>query len=194
MKKVLVIKGHTRSDSYCDALADRYIKGSTEAGNQVQVLRLTDLNLEDFLKYQHRPTTDYPEMLTEVHEQMKWADHLVFVYPTWWGLPPGLVKTFIEVGFAPKVAFRYLPLKGRVVKVEKLFRGKSARLISTMDAPPFYYNWFMGDPGGKAMKRTILNFCGISPVKKSYFGSVKVSTAEKREKWLKKIESVGRSD
>ena len=36
-----------------------------------------------------------------------------------------------------------------------------------------------------------MNFCGIKPVKRTYFGSVKVSTEVQRKKWLLKAEQLG---
>jgi NAD(P)H dehydrogenase (quinone) len=77
------------------------------------------------------------------------------------------------------------------VRWDKLLKGKSARIISTMDAPPWYYKWIIGDPGGKIMRKGILGFSGISPVKTTYFGSVKVSTEGQRDKWIKSLHLLG---
>jgi hypothetical protein len=43
------------------------------------------------------------------------------------------------------------------------------------------------------MKRTILEFCVIKPVKVSSFGPVKNATLQKREKWLAKADAFGRN-
>ncbi len=32
----------------------------------------------------------------KAQEDIKWSNHLVFVYPTWWATPPALLKAFIE--------------------------------------------------------------------------------------------------
>jgi len=70
-------------------------------------------------------------------------------------------------------------------------KRKSARLIVTMDTPPWYFRWVYGRPGHNAMKRTILGFCGIKPIKISSIGSVKHSKESKRETWLNNVQKLG---
>ncbi len=125
-------------------------------------------------------------------ENILWADHLVFVYPTWWATPPALMKAFIERTLTPGFAFKYKKSK-HVVAWDKFLQGKSARIISTMDTPPLFYKWVIGDPGYKMMK-DILNFCGIKPVSKTYFGSVKMSSEETRRKWIDACRTLGLKD
>jgi putative NADPH-quinone reductase len=123
---------------------------------------------------------------------IKWAKHFGFVYPTWWATPPALLKAFIERILLPGFAFKYKESK-RIVAWDKFLDGKTARIISTMDTPPLFYTWIIGDPGFKMMKQ-ILNFCGIRPVKKTYFGSVKMSSEATRQKWIDKCYDIGRND
>jgi putative NADPH-quinone reductase len=41
------------------------------------------------------------------------------------------------------------------------------------------------------MKKGILEFCGIKPVKITTLSPIKSSNESKREKWLKQIEKIG---
>jgi putative NADPH-quinone reductase len=41
------------------------------------------------------------------------------------------------------------------------------------------------------MKKTILEFCGIKPVRITEVGPVKDSTDEKRKKWLQQVRALG---
>ena len=191
-KKVLVVQAHPRSASFCGALAAEYVEGSKSAGNEVQVLQLTDLDLGRFLVLEN--SEKHPEVLKQVQEQLVWADHFVFVFPIWWAQPPALLKSYFEIAFAPDVAFRDKPSKGKIVQIEKLLIGKSARIIATMDTPPWIYKYLIGDPVGKALGRAILGFCGVKPVKKTYLGPVTKSTDSQRAAWLKTARSMGSSD
>ena len=67
----------------------------------------------------------------------------------------------------------------------------SARLICTMDSPTWYYRLFMGAPGLRMMKRSLLHFCGVSPVRASPIGSVRFSTPARRESWLEDMRRLG---
>ena len=42
-----------------------------------------------------------------------------------------------------------------------------------------------------AMKKGILEFCGVKPVKVTTLGPVKTSSNDKRQKWLRKAEQLG---
>ncbi len=190
MKKILIIKSHPKKDSFCNALVEKYIEGTKKSGNKIEIIDLKNLNLEKYLKYEHKGNPKLSPDLLDAQKLIKWADHLVFAYSTWWGTPPALLKVFIEIVFESGFAYKY-PKSGKSFKIDKLLTGKSARLIATMDIPPLFNSLFGGDSGGKMMKRAVLNFCGVKPVYKNYFGSVKLSSEEKRKKWLEKVYEIG---
>jgi NAD(P)H dehydrogenase (quinone) len=48
-------------------------------------------------------------------------------------------------------------------------------------------------PGHNAMKRAILNFCGIKPVKITTFAPVKSSDDKQRKGWLVEVEKLGQN-
>lgn len=198
MAKVLMIYGHTRKDSFAHSLGLAYAKSSKGQGNEIKETYLNELHLEDFLKYPHQAENNskmvYPSDLQDLHKDLLWADRLIFVFPTWWGLPPALVKLYVEVVFAPKIAFRYLPVKYGMNRWEKLLKGKTARLLVTMDSPTWYYKFLTKNAIGNSFKNNILGFCGVKTLGINYFGSVKVSTKEVREKWLVKAARLGERD
>ena len=192
MKKILVVLGHSSVDSFCGGLAERYCAGAVEAGHEVRRINVGELEFEPFLgKGYHEEQEVEPDIL-DAQEQIKWCDHIVFVYPTWWATGPAILKAFIERTLVPGFAFKYKASK-YFVAWDSFLTGRSARIISTMDGPPWYYRWVTGDPGYKMMK-DILVFCGIKPVLKTYFGSLEMSTEAVREKWLSKCYDIGRKD
>ena len=76
-----------------------------------------------------------PDLL-EALEKIKNADHMVWVHPIWWYSMPALLKGFIDRTFLPGIAFK--SKEGNVFP-EQLFKGKSARIITTSDTPWWYY-------------------------------------------------------
>jgi putative NADPH-quinone reductase len=150
------------------------------------------MDLEPYLKYRHG--TDHPVMtpdLEAMRTQLVWADHYVFAYPIWWGLPPALLKVYFEVVFAPGVAFRYLPRQGSRVRWERLLAGRTAQLLVTGDAPPWFWRYVRGAADERALERSILGFCGVRTMKTAYFGSVKTSTPAERQQWLSSAKALG---
>lgn len=187
--KVLVILGHPNHASLCGALAEAYVGGARQGGQEVRILRLGDLDFD--LNYPTRPQDapgDEPD-LAEARAQFVWAEHLVFVYPNWWGTMPALLKGFIDRIFTPGFAFR-LHDDGTW---DRLLKGKSAQLITTMDTPGWVYRGIYGQPGINALRRATLQFCGVSPVRVLRFGTVFNSTAPQRGHWIEKARAAGRA-
>ena len=116
-----------------------------------------------------------------------WADHLVFVYPTWWGTMPALLKGFLDRVLAPGFAFEEIGSAG----YRALLTGRTAELLTTTDTPGWVWRWIYGAPGDKAMARAILGFCGIEVVQIRRFGPVRGSRPEQRRAWLESAEAAG---
>ena len=190
MKKILVILGHPRKDSLCGALAAAYAVTARTAGAEVRELALADLVFDPVLHLGYRGEQAPEADLAAAQESILWADHLAFVYPTWWGGLPALLKGFIERVFLPGFAFRY---RQDSPWWDRLLAGRSARLLVTMDTPPWYYRWFYRMPGHNQMRRTILEFCGIKPVRIAQFGPVKTSSPAQRDKWLEAARRAARA-
>lgn len=189
MKKILIINGHPDKKSFCFALAESYKKGADTNGVDCKLVHLIDLKFNPVLTYGYRVVSDLEIDLLKMQQDILQADHLVMVYPNWWGTYPALLKGFIDRVFLPNFAFKYhanSPLPS------KLLKDKTARLIVTMDTPKWYYWLINRSPGHNSMKKAILEFSGIKPVKISAFAIIKSSDDKKRKKWLDQVEMLGR--
>jgi len=188
--RVLVVNGHPRGGSLSEALAEAYMAGAAEAGAEVRRLRVADMRFE--------PNVLTPSPLDQMTEPsiedamnlVAWADHLVFVFPTWWGTMPALLKGFLDRVLMPGFAFED---RDDGEGWYKLLTGKSAHLLTTMDTPPFVYKWIYGAPGLNGLARATLGFCGIAPVRRSIFGPVKDSDPRLREGWLAEARAAGQA-
>jgi putative NADPH-quinone reductase len=190
MKKILIINGHPDKESLCFALAESYKKGADTNGNQCQLVHLIDLTFNPILTHGYRLVSELEPDLLKMQEAILQADHLVFVYPNWWATLPALLKGFIDRVLLPGFAFKY---HEKDPLWDKLLKGKTARLIVTMDSPKWYYWLINRNAGHNAMKIGVLEFCGIKPVKISAFAPVKSADELKRKKWLDEVETLGRN-
>jgi putative NADPH-quinone reductase len=187
-KRVLVILGHPASDSFCAALVESYVEGAREAKAEVKILRLGELDFNPILQGYKTSAPLEPDLVA-AQQAITWSEHIVFVYPIWWGAMPALLKGFIDRTFLPSFAFKY---RDKSALWDKLLTGRSARLLVTMDSPPWYFKWVNHMPNHYQMKKTILEFCGIKPVRISSFGAVKGSTAQQKAQWLAQAKQLGR--
>jgi putative NADPH-quinone reductase len=188
--RILVIDAHPMADSFCSALAGAYAEAAAAAGAEVRRLRLAELAFDPDLHQAYRHRQELEPDLACAQQDILWADHLVFAYPTWWGTVPARLKGFIDRVLHPGFAFKFT--SDKALFQEKLLAGRSARLLVTMDAPPWYYRWAIGAPGHRMMKTAVLGFCGVHPVRISSFGSVKLSSPERRQRWLRQASDLGR--
>lgn len=189
-KKIVIINGHPNKDSLCSALADAYKKGALGSGADVREIIVADLAFDVNLRYGYTKRIELEPDLLDAWEKIKWADHLVWVHPVWWGGLPAITKGFLDRLFLPGMAFKY---RDNSVWWDKLLTGKTARIITTLDQPGWYYRLMFGRPSVNQLKRSALQFCGIKPVKVTYIGIVKTSNAPTREKWLQKAELKGKN-
>jgi NAD(P)H dehydrogenase (quinone) len=188
MKNILIINAHPDKESFCFALAESYKMGAYKSKANVKLVHLIDLKFNPILTYGYRKISELEPDLIQIQQDILWANHLVFVYPNWWATFPALLKGFIDRVFLPNFAFKYH--KDNPFW-DKLLTGKTARLIVTMDTPKWYYFFINRSPGHNAMKKGILEFCGIKPVKITTFSPIKSSDEVKRKKWLQEVEDLG---
>ena len=100
------------------------------------------------------------------------------------------MKGFIERVFHPCFSFKYKRKKDMFPV--QLLKGRSARLIVTMDDFRLFDALIFCNSVIRIMKWSVLLLSGIKPVRTTIFASVKRSKIAKRKKWLKKVERLGR--
>lgn len=189
-KRILIINGHPNKEAFNYGLVEAYKQGALTSGAEVEEIVIADLQFNPNLKYGYRQRTELEPDLLDAWKKIQWADHLVWVHPVWWGGLPAITKGFIDRLFLPGMAFRY---RENSVFWDKLLTGKTAHIITTLDQPGWYYRLMFGRPSVNQLKRSTLQFCGISPVKVTYIGIIKTADASKRARWLQKINRAGQS-
>jgi len=188
MKNILIINGHPNKDSLNLALAEAYFKGAETSGSKVSIINISELAFNINLEYGYRQRVELEPDLIRSLALIKQADHLVWIHPVWWGGMPAIMKGFIDRLFLPGIAFKY---KENSLWWDKLLTGKTARIITTLDQPSWYYRLAYGRPSINQLKKSVLKFCGIKPVKVTYFGIVKTANEETRKQWINKVYQLG---
>lgn len=188
-KKILIINGHPDKESFNFALANAYKTGALAAGHEVQEIIVRDLVFNPNLQFGYRKRTDLEPDLLDVREKITWANHMIIIYPVWWGSVPAMLKGFLDRVLLPGFAFKK---RENSVWWDKFLTNKSARIICTMDQPSWYYRLVYARPSTNAMKKATLEFCGIKPVRVTSIGPIRLSKDSYRSNWLKKVEVLGK--
>lgn len=188
MNKILVINGHPNKESFNHALAIAYSNGAVKSGAEVSIIHIGELQFNPNLQFGYSKRMDLEPDLQYSLEKIKAADHLVWIHPVWWGGMPAIMKGFIDRLFLPGLTYQY---RENSIWWDKLLTGKTARIITTLDQPGWYYRLIYGRPSVNQLKKSTLEFCGIKPVKVTYLSIIKTAKPEQRRKWINQIYNLG---
>jgi NAD(P)H dehydrogenase (quinone) len=157
--RVLVVYCHPVPESFCAAVRDAALDAIAAKGCEA---RLVDLYAENFdpvmrdgerREYNERAPAD-PALAQHI-AHLRWAEAIVFVYPTWWYGLPAMLKGWLDRVWAKDVAFaldpggRITPLMGHIRKIA---------VVTTCGAPR-WWSHIVGHPGRKTILRGIRALC-----------------------------------
>jgi putative NADPH-quinone reductase len=194
VKRIVIIQGHPDpgGDHFCHALAQAYVKGATERGHEINVVDVARLDFP-FLRSRSDQRVEPPPAIRETQSAITHADHVVMIYPLWNGGAPARLKASLEQTFRPAFVFPDAkpgePLGFFSYYTQrKALKGKTARIVVTMQMPAFVYRWYFRPHPEK----NTFNVSGMGPVTESLIGGVDTHDASKRERWLRKMYALGR--
>jgi putative NADPH-quinone reductase len=134
-----------------------------------------------------------PEAIRQAQTAIVRCDHVVMLYPVWNGAMPALLKGFLEQTFRPAFIFPDAKPGDPIgftswITQRKALKGKTARVVVTMQMPAFVYRWYFHPHPEK----NTLRLSGIGPIRESLIGRVDTPDGRKRERWLHKMYALGR--
>ena len=189
---ILLILGHPSEASFCNALLDSYKAAAERAGAECKTIYISRLDFDVSLSdgYKNGETMALESDLLSAQQMIQWADHVVMAYPNWWGFMPAVAKGFIDRIFLPGFAFKHH--SGKIFP-EKLLKGKSIRLLITMDTPKWWFYLIYRASQYQILKNIVFGYVGFDPVRFSTFGFMRRSTPARRTKWLQKTGRMGKN-
>ncbi|MDG0855290.1 NAD(P)H-dependent oxidoreductase [Roseateles puraquae] len=189
-RRIALIQAHpdAAGGHLCHALAQAYADGAARAGHEVRVIDVAHLDFpllrspKDWLEGQ------VPDALRPAQDTIRWAEHLVIVFPLWLGDMPALLKAFLEQ--IARRGFAFEPVEGNPLG-RKLLNGRSARVVVTMGMPALVYRWIFRAHSLRSLERNILGFIGIGPVHETLVGAVDGLGDAGVKRWLGKLARLG---
>jgi putative NADPH-quinone reductase len=189
MARIAIIVGNPRRETFSHALAEAYRSGAAAAGHQASVFSISDMQFDPILREGFAKPQPLEPDLQAAQDAIGRADHLVIVFPLWFGTLPALLKGFIERVFQPGFAITGSIKAGTY---RALLQGQRARVIITMGMPGLIYRWYYGAHCAKMLRRNILEFVGFRPVRTTIYGMVESVSNDTRAGWLREVETLGR--
>lgn len=187
-KKIFILLGHPDKDTLNGTLASEYEKGALDAGHEVRRMNLGDLKFDPILHAGYKVIQELEPDLVAFQENMRWCEHFVVLYPSWWSTMPALLKGLIDRVWLPGFAFHFTH-GGNYW--QRLLKGRSATMIVTSDTMPLVQRILFGDTTNE-LKKGILWFAGFSPVRVYKFGYLKHFGMSRRFNLKSKVYRLGR--
>jgi putative NADPH-quinone reductase len=160
--RCLVVYAHPVETSYCAALCARAVDALRGARHEVRLLDLYREGFDPVLSRQerldyHTPGANEANIKPWI-EQLRWAEALVFVYPTWWYGLPAILKGWLDRVWVPGVTFTLpgggKPIRGlmdNIVRIVAITTSGSSRLWMAL----------VGNPGRRTILRGVRALCGM---------------------------------
>jgi putative NADPH-quinone reductase len=169
--KIVVIQGNPdpAGGHFGHALAAAYADAAKAAGHEVRTIEVAKLEFPLLRTSAEWQAGEPAQAIRQAQEAIGWAQHLLIVFPLWLGDMPAVLKAFFEQALRPGFALGKAQT-GRMPP--KLLKGRSARIVVTMGMPAFFYRIVYRAHSVKSLKRNILEFCGVHPVRTTLIGMV----------------------
>lgn len=186
-RKVFILMGHPDTDSLNRTLADEYQRGSEEAGHEVRRMNIGEMQFDPVLHKGYKVRQELEPDLVSFQENVKWSDHFVVFYPSWWSTMPALLKGLFDRVWLPGFAFHF----SGDFSWKKMMNGKSASMIVTSDTIPLAQRIIFGDTTNE-LRKGILWFAGFGPIRVHKYGYLKHFGMWRRERLKRKVYDLGR--
>jgi NAD(P)H dehydrogenase (quinone) len=152
--KCLVVIAHPLENSLCKHLSEKTIKHMQDSGHKVIVKDLYKENFNPVLTEVERASYykkqfDSTRLKNEL-DQLKEAESLILIFPTWWFSFPAILKGWFDRVWAPGYAYNHASDFGPITPcLEKL---KQVNVITTLGSPWWIDFFVLWRPVKKVLK------------------------------------------
>ncbi|MEM9572805.1 MAG: NAD(P)H-dependent oxidoreductase [Pseudomonadota bacterium] len=186
--KIFIWVGHPRETSLSHGLADAYQRGAESQGADIRRMNIHDMDFDPDLTHGYQQRKDHEPALVEFIENTKWADHLAWFHPLWWGGMPAKMQGAIDRAFLPGITFAY---HDDDPWWDKLLDGRTADVVVNADTPGWFLKFMYGNAHKHRITKQILGFTGVKVTNYSYFAQAKTASEAKIKEWMEKVYKIG---
>ena len=185
---ISVILAHPNPGSFNHAVANVAVDALRQNGHQVVLHDLCQENFPALLSAAElRKDAKLEPVIAKHCAEIVAADGIVIVHPNWWGMPPAILKGWIDRVLRMEVAYRFVANdQGEGVPVG-LLKAKAAMVFNTANTPDDREREIFGDPLETLWKKCVFDLCGVRKVHRRTFAVVVTSTPQQRAAWLAKV-------
>jgi len=189
--KILVILAHPHPGSFNHALAGTVQKILKKLKHTIIFHDLYAENFPPLLPADEIPRDGKCEPVIDTHcKELTEADGIVIIHPNWWGMPPAVLKGWIDRVLRPGIAYEFAEDDPGFGIPIGLLHAKTAIVLNTSDTNKDREENIFLDPLETLWKNCIFYLCGIKIFYRKMFRIMVNSDQEQREEWLSETERI----
>jgi len=186
--KILIILAHPNPGSFNHAIADTAVQALKKSGHDVIFHDLYAEGFQPILSRREIPKGAPVDGAIRRHcQDLALADGIVVVHPNWWGMPPAILKGWVDRVIRPGVAYEFLEGDSGEGVPRGLLRAGAALVFNTANTPPDREQTAFGDPLQTIWENCIFGLCGVARFHRKTFSVVVTSSPEERKAWLEEV-------
>ena len=183
--RVLVILAHPRSNSFNHAIGEAAVHVLEAEGHQVAFHDLYTEGFDPILGWKEIPKGSQIDGTIAMHcRDLVEAEGIIVVHPNWWGMPPAMLKGWVDRVIRPGVAYEFIEGDSGDGVPSGLLQARIALVFNTPNTPLQRELEAFGDPLQTLWKNCIFGLCGIGDFRRKSYGVVVTSTKVQRQAWL----------
>jgi putative NADPH-quinone reductase len=185
--RICILLGHTDRETLSGTFADTYERAAKEAGHEVRRMNIGEMQFDPILHKGYKVIQELEPDLKLFHENMKWCEHFVLVYPIWWSEVPAKLKGLFDRAWIPGFAFKFAD---HGLTWEKRLKGRTGRIITSANSSPWMI-YLMYGPITNVISSAILGFAGIR-TRTTLFGPSERSSPTTHARWIERVARLAR--
>lgn len=195
--KTVIVYNHPYDGSFCMAIREAVENGLRTGKHEYKVIDLDKDEFDPVMREKDLKAfamagrigedglADVDPLVFKYMKMLRWAEHIVMIFPIWWMTMPAMTKGFVDKVIFPGIAYK---MEGGQL-VSMLSSLKQVTIITTMNTPSdVYKDVYDNSLEGSLIKGTF-NKIGIHDIRWISLNMVKQVGDEKRWVWLDEIET-----
>ena len=187
--KVSLILAHPDPASFNHAIARKARETLEMNGHDVAFHDLYREGFDPVLPLEEIPKAVSLGLLIQNHcEEIHNTNGIIIIHPNWWGMPPAILKGWVDRVIRPGVAYEFLEGdNGEGVPCGRLL-AKTALVFNTSNTAAVREKDSFGDPLQRIWKDCVFGLCGVSKFHRRTFSIIITSNHLQRIAWLDEVE------
>jgi NAD(P)H dehydrogenase (quinone) len=189
--KILLILAHPKSGSFNHAIAKEVMETLKSCGHQVVFHDLYIERFDPILCYEEIPKDASLDATVHKHcEEIASAEGIIIVHPNWWGMPPAILKGWVDRVIRPSVAYEFLEGDNGEGVPHGLLKARKVIVFNTSNTFPEREMQVFGDPLETLWRNCVFGLCGVKKFYRKTYSVIVTSSLDQRKAWLKDVREI----